>query len=324
MEDKMIQAKNNIIVKIQNVNEPEYAIMNPITGSFDLMGEHEYQLLQKFTEGEAVPDDFSAYLLERGYIYDNYEAQNIAISKAYDDFNNEVERSQIQLMLVPTYGCNLACTYCYRGRGTEQSSQGVPLNIGKRPSLISRETVDAFFNYAETNFSNGPQKPFITLFGGEPLVDSPAQKSIIQYIVDKCAYAGYELSAVTNGYDFIGYIDILKKVKIKEIQFTLDGSKDIHDSRRATANRKGTFDRIIAGIATAVDNRMPVNLRSVIDMENIGDLINLAEFLDQKGWLDLPPELFKTQLGRNYELFECYAKPQHLMTQVELWGKFAS
>jgi hypothetical protein len=69
---------------------------------------------------------------------------------------------------------------------------------------------------------------------------------------------------------------------------------------------------------------MPVNLRSVVDMENINDIINLARFLDKKGWLDLPPELFKTQLGRNYELFECYAKPQHLMTQVELWGKFAS
>jgi uncharacterized protein len=61
-----------------------------------------------------------------------------------------------------------------------------------------------------------------------------------------------------------------------------------------------------------------------VDTENINDMVALAEFLDSKGWLDLPPELFKTQIGRNYELFDCYAKPQHLMTQVELWGKFAS
>ncbi|WP_026073654.1 hypothetical protein [Acetivibrio cellulolyticus] len=59
-------------------------------------------------------------------------------------------------------------------------------------------------------------------------------------------------------------------------------------------------------------------------MENIKDIVNLAEFLDKKGWLDLPPELFKTQIGRNYELFDCYAKPQHLMTQVQLWSEFAS
>jgi uncharacterized protein len=34
--------------------------------------------------------------------------------------------------------------------------------------------------------------------------------------------------------------------------------------------------------------------------------------------------MFKTQIGRNYELFECYVKPQHLMTQVELWAEYAA
>ena len=215
-------------------------------------------------------------------------------------------------MLVPTYDCNLACIYCFQH------------GIEGRPALITKEMVDAFFDYAGKNFSQGKQRPFITLFGGEPLVNSPAQRNIIQYIVDKCADENYELSAVTNGYNFIEYIDILKKAKIKEIQFTLDGSKDIHDNRRAAANKKGTFDRIVAGIEAAVNNKMPVNLRSVVDTENIKDIVNLAEFLDKKGWLDLPPELFKTQIGRNYELFDCYAKPQHLMTQVELWCEFAS
>ncbi len=308
----MIIAKNNIIIKIQHSNKPEYAILNPISGSFDIMGEDEYQSLQKLTEGEAPTSDLSSYLLERGYAYNNPEDQENAIRKAYTDFNNEIANSQVQLMLVPTYSCNLACTYCFQH------------GIDGRPTLISKEIVDAFFDYAKINFSQDLQKPFITLFGGEPLVNSPAQRAIIEYIVDKCAQADYELSAVTNGYDFTEYIDILKKAKVKEIQFTLDGSKNIHDTRRATANKKGTFDRIIAGIEAAVKNKMPVNLRSVVDIENIEDLVNLAEFLDKKGWLDLPPELFKTQLGRNYELFECYAKPQHLMTELELWGKFAS
>lgn len=308
----MIIAKNNIIVKIQNTNNAEYAILNPISGSFDLMGENEYQLLLKLTEEEYTPSDLASYLLERGYAYNNAEDQEKAISKAYADFNNEITNSQVQLMLVPTYGCNLACTYCFQH------------GIDGRPTLISKEIVDDFFDYAEKNFSNTPQKPFITLFGGEPLVNSPAQRVIIKYIAEKCAAENYELSAVTNGYDFTEYVDILKKTKIKEIQFTLDGSREVHDSRRATSNKKGTFDRIIAGIEAAVENKMPVNLRSVVDIQNIEDMVNLAEFLDKMGWLDLPPALFKTQIGRNYELFECYAKPQHLMTELELWGKISS
>lgn len=324
-EVNMITAKNNIIVKLQNSNKtgccagneakrndrPEYAILNPISGSFDIMDEIEYRLLQKLNKVNLSDTDFAAYLLERGYAFNDRDEQNAAINKAFEEFNNEVGQSQIQLMLVPTYSCNLACTYCFQH------------GVDSRHELISKETVDAFFSYARENFSKGIQKPFITLFGGEPLINSPAQRNIIEYIVDRCAKENYELSAVTNGYDFTEYVDILKKVKIKEIQFTLDGSKDVHDSRRGTANGKGTFDRIIAGMELAIKNKMPVNLRSVVDTENIRDIVNLAEFLDKKGWLDLPQEAFKTQIGRNYELFDCYARPQHLMTQVELWGEFA-
>lgn len=308
----MILAKNNIIVKIEASETPEYAILNPISGSFDIMNENEHNKLMAIEKGEKVDTDFEAYIIERGYVYNNLEDEARVIGTAYKDFEEEIDNSMVQLMLVPTYSCNLACTYCFQH------------GIDGRPTLISKEVVDAFFDHARVNFQGKKQKPFITLFGGEPLINSPAQREIIEYIVDKCVTEDYELSAVTNGYDFVEYVDLLKKVKIKEIQFTLDGNKEIHDSRRATANKKGTFDKIIAGMELAVINKFPVNLRSVVDTANIKGMLNLAEFLDQKGWLDLPPELFKTQIGRNYELFECYAKPQHLMTQVKLWGEYAS
>lgn len=306
----MIPAKNNILVQIHDSNE--YAILNPVSGSFDLMGQKEYNTMLSLSQGTAIEPGFSSYLLERGYAYQSEEEQNAAIANAYAAFQEEVKSSQVQLMFVPTYGCNLACTYCFQH------------GIDEMPEMASRETIDAFFRYARANFSGDSQKPFVTLFGGEPLVGSPAQKEVIAYFIQQCAAEGYELSAVTNGYDFTEYIALLKQVKIKEIQFTLDGSRAVHDSRRATANRKGTFDRVVAGIDAAIQNNMPVNLRTVVDMENLHDLVNLAEFLDSKGWLELPPQLFKTQLGRNYELFECYAKPQHLLSEVELWGKISS
>ena len=75
------------------------------------------------------------------------------------------------------------------------------------------------------------------------------------------------MAAVTNGYDFVHFVDMLKKVKVKEMQFTLDGTKPVHDARRGTANRKGTFDQVVAGIEAAVNNGIPVNLRSVVDLK---------------------------------------------------------
>lgn len=308
----MIIAKNNIIVKIENTAEPEYAILNPITGSFDIMNAKEYELLLRLEKDIHENQDFEDYVLQRGYVYIDKESEAKAVDTASKVFDDEISNSMVQLMLVPTYSCNFVCTYCFQH------------GIDGRPTLISKEIVDAFFKYAADNFKGKKQKPFITLFGGEPLINSPAQRKIIEYIVDKCKAEDYELAAVTNGYDFTEFVDILKQVRIKEIQFTIDGSRDVHDKRRATANKKCTFDKIIAGIEAAVNNKMPVNLRSVVDLENIEDLVALAEFLDKRGWLDIPPELFKTQIGRNYELFECYAKPQHLMTQVEIWGKISS
>jgi uncharacterized protein len=305
----MILAKNNIVVKLGN--SPDYAIFNPQSGSFDIMSAHEHGAYVSIGNGNADDSSFTDYLLERGYAYHGAEDELAGYDRAYTDFQAEIDDTQVQLMLIPTYGCNLACVYCYQH------------GVDAEHKVISTEAVDAFFDYARVNFSGRSKKPFITLFGGEPLINSPVQRGVISYIVDKCAAEGYEMAAVTNGFDFVDYVDTLKKASIKEIQFTLDGSRDVHDRRRATANGKGTFGRVIAGIDAAIKAGFPVNLRTVVDLENIEDLVRLAEYLDAKGWLDLPPERFKTQLGRNYELFSCYAKPQHLMTQVELWAEYS-
>ena len=307
----MIIAKNNIIVKIDKNDPVEYAILNPVAGSFDLMSEAEYGMYRRLESGEETDPEMAEYLVERGYLFKDQESYEQSLENAYREFQNEVKDAQVQLMLIPTYSCNMACTYCFQH------------GIDGRPKLITKETVDAFFDYARKEFAGNKVKPFITLFGGEPLMSSKVHREIISYIVDKCIEEDYELSAVTNGYDFAEYADLLKKAKIKEIQFTLDGTQPMHDQRRMTANHKGTFDRVIAGMEQAVAAGMPVNLRTVTDKQNVDDLVGLAELLDQKGWLDLPPELFKTQIGRNYELFECYEKPEHLFSQVEMWGYIA-
>lgn len=311
----MFLAKNNIIVKLNRETPVEYAILNPVAGNFDLMNESEYRQYQDIENGshENPKEDssFADYLLARGYAFDSEYEYEASRNAAYADFKNEVRDAQVQLMLIPTYACNLACTYCFQH------------GIDGRPQMISKETVDAFFDYARVEFAEAKVKPFITLFGGEPLINSKTQREIIEHIVDHCVAEDYEISAVTNGYDFAEYVDLLSRAKIKEIQFTLDGSETVHDKRRMTANKKGTFDRIIAGMEKAVKRGVPINLRSVIDKENVDDLVSLAQLMDDRGWLDLPPQLFKTQIGRNYELFECYEKPQHLFTQVELWAYVA-
>jgi len=98
----MILAKNNIIVKIEKSDPQSYTIMNPVSGSFDIMGERENQWLKGLSAGKKVDSEFAGYLLERGYAYINKNGQDTAIEEAYKAFNEEIGQSQVQLMLVPT------------------------------------------------------------------------------------------------------------------------------------------------------------------------------------------------------------------------------
>ena len=324
----MYWSRYNIITRAGE----EFAILNPLSGNFDFFSAGEKPAIDRIREesvgaGTAGPETgpaerikappageieadsqakLAGYLAERGYLFNSRGDEERLLRKKHLEFEMLMAETPTQILLVPTYGCNLACSYCFQ-------------KDIRNSDLITREAVDAFFKHIETHHRDKPARPFITLFGGEPLVNSPAQREIISYIVGRAMELGYELAAVTNGFDLIDYVDVLKGAKIREIQVTVDGPREVHDARRATANGKGTFDRIIAGIGKAIEAGFPINFRVVLDRDNVGALVPLAELLDQRGWLDLGPERFKTQIGRNYELFDCSVTPQSLMTEVDLW-----
>ena len=94
----MIQAKNNIIVKIENPEPGGYAILNPVKGSFDLMSEEEHSLLLRIADDlqknklatDKIESEFTEYMLERGYLYQNRADEESDIKEAILNFNREV------------------------------------------------------------------------------------------------------------------------------------------------------------------------------------------------------------------------------------------
>jgi uncharacterized protein len=72
------------------------------------------------------------------------------------------------------------------------------------------------------------------------------------------------------------------------------------------------------GIKACVAHKIPVNIRLIIDRITIGTLPDLAACFDGEGWLDLPKILFKTSLGRNYELINPSMKKEDLFTMDEM------
>jgi uncharacterized protein len=122
---------------------------------------------------------------------------------------------------------------------------------------------------------------------------------------------------VTNGYHLSEYVPLLANEGIREIQVTLDGPESVHNNRRPLKGGQGTFQNISRGIDHALQAGLPVNLRVVLDRENIAALPSLANYAIDKGWTGSP--LFKTQLGRNYELHYCQSQQARLYSRIDLY-----
>jgi uncharacterized protein len=241
-------------------------------------------------------------LIEKGYLVDPLEEEKVYKQK-YLEFIDNRDTDEVQLFFVSTYQCNFACSYCYQDE------------YAPRNTKCSQEITDAFFNYIDGAFAS--RKKYITLFGGEPLLNTPGQREFLTHFIHQANARDLGLAFVTNGYHLDGYIPLLKTARIKEIQVTLDGPEAVHNQRRMLKSGAGSFDQIARGIDGALAAQLPINLRMVIDKENIGDLPALATFAIEKGWTDHP--LFKTQLGRNYELHHCQSAQQKLYTRFEMY-----
>lgn len=290
----MEYSKHNIFSKVKDSDE--YFLLNPLSMQADILNSEE---AQKYMDKQIT--NHQEYI-EKGYLVDP-KAEEKLFKNKYLDFIDERDSDEIQLFFTPWYTCNFNCSYCFQDEYTNPDES------------VSHEVIDAFFSYIDTQFTN--RKKYITIFGGEPFLNTPGRKDSIQKIIEGANQRNLDIAAVTNGYHLIDFIDILKQGRIREIQVTLDGTFEIHDRRRMLKGGKGTFHAIVKGIDCLLQEKMPVNLRMVVDKDNVSNLPELARFAIEKGWTQNP--VFKTALGRNYELHHCQTNNKRLFSRIEMY-----
>jgi uncharacterized protein len=290
----MYFSKYNIFSKVKG--SENYFIVNLLSRNADIL---EPSIAKELMSGQW---NNIAELVEKGYVCDEAEEKTHFV-ESYLNFIDQREKDEVQLFFVPNYSCNFACPYCYQD---EYQNAAVPLNT---------DIIDSFFTYIQSKFHN--RKKYLTLFGGEPLLDSPRQTELIAYFFQKANEASLDVCVVTNGYYLNKYIELLKTASVREVQVTLDGTEQVHNRRRFLKDNGPTFTRIVEGIDACLVARIPVNLRMVVDKENLGDIPALADFAISKKWTDNP--LFKTQLGRNYELHHCQVGADKLFSRLSMY-----
>ena len=284
----------NILTPVRD--QDGYLLVNLLSGQADLLDGDDGRRL---ASGEIVHRDD---LVAKGYLVDPADEER-RYRAAYLDFVAARDDDEVQLFYAPTYACNFGCSYCF------QDEYAPP------PAAEQDAVLDAFFAYVADTFAD--RRKYVTLFGGEPLLPTPGARHVVERLVRGTAERGLDLAVVTNGYNLAGYVDLLATGRIREVQVTLDGTEKIHDTRRYLKGGKGTFGPIVAGIDACLAAGLRVNLRTVLDKDNIENYAELARFAVQKGWTDDP--LFKTQIGRNYELHHCQSERAKLYSRLSLF-----
>ncbi len=290
----MEYSKHNIFSKI--ASSDQYFIVNPLSGQADILNPEE---AQRYIDKKI--EDVEQYV-EKGYLVDPEEEER-RFRAQYLDFIDERDNDEVQLFFTPWYTCNFDCSYCF---------QDEYLNPQQ---VLSDEVIEAFFRYVDERLAD--RKKYVTIFGGEPLLTSPSKKDAIRRLIEGANKRGLDVAIVTNGYHLTEYMDILKKTSIREIQVTLDGTAQVHDARRMLKGGGGSFHKISEGIDQLLENHIPVNLRMIIDKENVNDLPALARYAIERDWTKSP--FFKSALGRNYELHHCQTNNQRLFNRIEMY-----
>ncbi|MEN9443285.1 MAG: hypothetical protein RIS47_175 [Bacteroidota bacterium] len=290
----MEYSKHNIFSKI--ADSESYFLLNPLSGQADILEPEE---ARKYIDKQiSRTDDY----LEKGYLVDPKEEAKLFRQK-YLDFIDERDSDEVQLFFTPWYTCNFDCSYCFQDEYTNPHEK------------VATEVIDAFFQYIDTKFA--ARKKYITIFGGEPLLNTPDKRETLERIIAGANARNLDIAVVTNGYNLVDFIGLLQTANVREIQVTLDGTKNTHDARRMLRGGAGSFERIAAGIDALIANQIPLNLRMIVDKDNVANLVDLADFAIARGWTQSP--YFKTALGRNYELHHCQTNNTRLFSRIEMY-----
>ncbi len=127
--------------------------------------------------------------------------------------------------------CNMQCRYCY-------------VENMKNESVFDCRKIDELVRFIYDESKRKNEKVRISFMGGEPLLEVDLIESIIESLNKRIPQIP-EYSLTTNGLLVGGYLDFIKRNKIK-LSLSLDGCEKAHDINRIDKSGKGTYKRVVS------------------------------------------------------------------------------
>lgn len=221
-----------------------------------------YQFLLQISRGENPPVREEDKEFIRFCLSENLIAFSEIPSQRKMSLNPSPIPSLRYLELQITNRCNLQCCHCYIAEGFHQD--------------LSKKQIQKIFEEFEEI-----QGLRLLLSGGEPLLHSNFWE--INDLLRNYAFRSVLLSNGT-----LVTQEVAKRLRIHEVQISLDGMKEGHESLRG----RGTFKKTLMAIDHLQEANIRVSIATMIHRKNLSEFDQLALFLQSKNieeWnVDIP------------------------------------
>lgn len=164
--------------------------------------------------------------------------------------------------VLPTTACNARCAYCF-----EQDAPILTMD-----EAMAHRVAD----YIAT--ASGGEKVSLSWFGGEPLCNIPAIRTICRDLRQRSV--PFDGIMTSNGYYLTPSVacEAREDWHLNRIQITLDGTKDVYKRiKRYVGNPEDPFARVITNIEGALNSGIHVTIRLNMDCDNADDLWQLVD-----------------------------------------------
>ncbi|MBU7010089.1 MAG: radical SAM protein [Theionarchaea archaeon] len=249
----------------------QYILFNTLHGSIFVVDAEMKNLLES-SKVSSLDDEYIKVFEEHGIIVDENLNEQDTYKVMYE--RSKYNTITTSLHVITTYNCNLACIYCYEGKGELEHKS------------MDEKTAHCAIKFIKNLTENENSKSLgIELFGGEPFLNMPINLLIAKKLHTWCEENNkyFSVNAITNGtLSSAQNVEALAEYGCSYL-VTVDGPKEIHDQRRIYKNGKGTFDDIMEGLHRVNDEDLRIMIRINVDEKNKGNIVSLFEYLKEEG-----------------------------------------
>lgn len=285
-------------------HQDKFFIYNTLTTTIVAVDGASYDAI-KDTHIDSLTNEVKNQLYQQRILVDAALDELAVFECYYNSSQYGAINDELRLVVLPTYNCNLRCTYCF-----EECTNHL---------LITDEGISQIIEFVkeQTTSNHLYKRVSVVLFGGEPLICASSCVKICNAIREICANNQliFESKIITNATlitpEIIQSLFIPNKMRI---QITLDGNKEMHDVRRKYKSGKGSYEEIMHAILllNQFNLKDTIDLRVNVDKNNISSIEPvLADVYDKVGYIYIG--LLRAEGSNKEHLSDCITDNDYVL-----------